>query len=212
LRFGAASRIATLDFQLNGFVTRKCDDEHVANEVLLGLIAVCGVLATPVVSYVISRQSANDLRANIDKEIVIIRKLAPGSPEVAKLEAHVTSSIDKLIERDERRARLIDVVRSAGPLPLLWLLIVIFSVWRQHPPAGWSASIEVVYWTIVVVFALAALRYSWTLLKLTLFVARHWIEMMSHKIDLRIRLFKLKRLGRSNRKIIGKLELDFISK
>lgn len=56
-------------------------------EVVTALIVVSGVVLTQFVTYLISRQNANDLRVNISREIDIIRKLQPGTEEASKLEA-----------------------------------------------------------------------------------------------------------------------------
>jgi hypothetical protein len=90
----------------------------VPSEVLVAAIITVG--GTQFGAYLISRQNANDLRVNIDREVDIIRKLQPGAEETAKLEAHVRASVAKLIYRDERRERLFDVTRRFAPLTLVW--------------------------------------------------------------------------------------------
>ena len=98
-------------------------------EIEVALIAGGFAVIQVVVSYLTSRQTANDLRTNIGRDIEIVRKLRPDSDEVARLESHIAENIADLITRDERRARLGDIVRSIGPALLLAVVAGSLTQW-----------------------------------------------------------------------------------
>ncbi|GAB3227076.1 hypothetical protein [Mycolicibacterium hippocampi] len=131
-------------------------------EVVVAIIAVCGVVLTQVVTYAISRQNANDLRANIDREVDIIGKLQPTSDEAKKLEAHVRASIGKLIHRDERREQLVDIIWTFAPLFLVSSMLLGLQWWRQRGvPEVIGPGVAVVYYGLFAFWVLLALRYLW---------------------------------------------------
>lgn len=128
----------------------------------VAVITVCGVLFQVIVSYFISRQDANDLHANIDREISIIRKLRPGSPEVKRLEAHLSASISQMIERDECRARTVDLIRSFGPLPVIYLIIWALDTWRSHGvPEGLRGMVSGTLYGLIAVWIFLSILFLW---------------------------------------------------
>lgn len=138
--------------------------QMVDTKIVVALIAVAGVVTQVVVTYLINRQSANDLRTNIAREIEIISKLRPGSDEVAVLESHVRKSINELMARDERRDRNSEIIRSAAPTQLVaWSAYGLY-VWLRHgPPQILRPLVWGVFWPLVAVAVLLTLRVYWQL-------------------------------------------------
>lgn len=133
---------------------------------MVALIAVGGVVLTQFVTYLISRQNANDLRVNISREIDIIRKLQPSTEETSKLEAHVRASVAELIYRDERREQLAELIWTFAPLILASAAVVGLGVWRQHGvPAMLGPTVAILYYSLGAISAWLFLRYLWGLLK-----------------------------------------------
>ncbi|GAB5897005.1 MULTISPECIES: hypothetical protein [Mycobacteriaceae] len=86
-----------------------------STEITVGLIAAISVVVNLVLGHVLAnRRTADNLRAAIEREIDIARKLRPGSPEVEALENHITRSIKRLIVNDERRDENYLFLRSGG--------------------------------------------------------------------------------------------------
>jgi hypothetical protein len=134
----------------------------VSKEIVVALIAVSGVVLTQFVTYVLGRQARRDLRANIDREIDILRKLRPESNEAGKLEKHITWSIDDLIWRDERRERLSNVGRNFGPLLVIGWALWALGIWRNHGvPKDLSSLITSVYWGLFANFVLIGGLLIW---------------------------------------------------
>jgi hypothetical protein len=77
-------------------------------QVVAAIIAVSGVLIQVLVTYLISRQGANDLRVGIDRELSILTRLDPKTVEAEKLNAHVRANINALVSRDIRREVLVE--------------------------------------------------------------------------------------------------------
>lgn len=126
------------------------------------LIAVTGVGIQVLVSYLISRQTANDIRANIAREIDIVAKLRFGSPEAVKLEDHVSSSIDELLTRDRRRKINGELLRSFAPLPTALLLIAGTRAWRTHGILlELRTLVEVAYWALLLTTVILGVRFLW---------------------------------------------------
>ncbi|MBJ7341619.1 hypothetical protein [Mycolicibacterium sp.] len=167
--------------------------------VAVALIAVGGVVLTQFVTYLISRQSASDLRTNIDREIEIIRKLQPGSTEATKLEAHIKASIEKLVYRDQRREQLADVVATFAPLMIVTFAAMGFQSWREHGvPHMLRPTVTVIYWGLFAMSAWLFLRYIWQLAKLMFAYLRVFSRLtFSHVRLLRARL----RLWRAQRRL-----------
>ncbi len=114
------------------------------------------------VSYLISRQTANDIRTNIAREIDIIAKLRSGSPEAVKLEGHVSSSVDELLMRDRRRRQNGELWWSFAPLPAALLLIAGMRAWRTHGvPVELRALVEGAYWGLLLVTVTLGVRFLW---------------------------------------------------
>lgn len=129
-------------------------------EVIAALIAAGAVIFTQLVTYAISRQSARDLRVNIDREIEIIKKLRPESDEAKQLERHVKASIAKLITRDERREQLLDILATSAPIPLLAAATLGLGFWRERGvPTGLSPLVTMLYWGI---FGLLLCQAGWS--------------------------------------------------
>jgi hypothetical protein len=119
------------------------------------------------VTYLISRQNANDLRVNVDREIEIIRKLQSSTAEASKLEAHVSASVDKLIYRDERRERLFDVISRFAPLILVSSAALGLQVWRRYgAPEVLGLPVAIVYYALYAIGGWLLGRYVWGLLRL----------------------------------------------
>jgi hypothetical protein len=135
----------------------------VLKDVVVALITVGG---TQFVTYLISRQNANDLRVNISREIEIIRKLQPGT-EASTLEAHVKAGVAKLIYRDEGREQLLEVLWRFAPLILVSAAGCGLQLWRhQGVPAMLGPAVAILYYGLVAMTGWLFLRYVWGLLKL----------------------------------------------
>lgn len=144
-----------------------------SEKIVVGLLVFGGVVLTQAVGYLISRQAANDVRANIDREIDIIRKLRPGTTEATLLEAHVSDSVAKLIYRDKRRQQLTDLFRSFAPLLLVLAAANGMEVWQQHGvPERLKVPVAVAYYTLLAAMVLFSVRYLWDLLKIAYLYTR----------------------------------------
>lgn len=142
-------------------------------EVVVALIAVAGVSLTQMVTYAISRQNANDLRVNIDREINIIRKLHPGSEEAVKLVNHIKASVSKLIYRDERREQLAELVRSLAPIVVLGVIVAALDWWRRDGvPELLSLAVAIVFYGLFVMWAWLTLVYVWQVIRLLIVSAQ----------------------------------------
>jgi hypothetical protein len=151
-------------------------------KIVVALIAVAGVVTQVVVTYLINRQSANDLRTNIAREIDIIQKLRPDSSEATTLEGHVRKSISELIARDERRDRIRSIIATFGPLPLIGLVLWGLRVWGQHGiPKDLVVPVHLIAGLLagfclgtVFVLAWQVLRFFYLISKLSLSHVRLW--------------------------------------
>ncbi len=138
-------------------------------EIWVALIAVVGVLTQVLLTYLVSRQSANDLRTNIDRQIEIVRKLNPGSSAAIKLEQHIDVSLDELITRDTRRWAISRVAWSSAPGPALGLALWGIYVWNKHgipedlryPVVGLSGFLLGLLGGVVVVTIVQIARVVW---------------------------------------------------
>jgi DNA-directed RNA polymerase specialized sigma24 family protein len=83
----------------------------VKTEIAVALIAATGVGVQATVSYLVNRRTAIDLRTNIGREIDIVRKLQPSSPEAQQLETHIKDAVEKLISTEQKRDSASAVVR-----------------------------------------------------------------------------------------------------
>jgi Flp pilus assembly protein TadB len=138
----------------------------VDTKIVVALIAAGAVVTQVVVTYLVNRQSANDLRTNIAREIDIIRKLSPDSGEVTKLDGHVRKSINDLIARDERRDRTSEIIWTVGPLQVTGFAIYGLSVWIQHGlPKDLRVLILALFWALVVICGVLGLRFYWQVLR-----------------------------------------------
>lgn len=89
--------------------------QPVSTDITVGLIAAIAVVVNLVLGHIlVNRRTADNLRAAIEREIDITRKLRPGSPEVEALETHITQSIKRLIVNDERRDETYLFLRAGG--------------------------------------------------------------------------------------------------
>jgi hypothetical protein len=148
----------------------------VSNEIVVALIAVSGVVLTQLVTYILGRQSRRDLRANIDREIDIVRKLRPASAEANKLEKHIKSCIDDLIWRDERREQLGDVGRNFGPIIVLGFAVGALGVWREHGvPKDFNVLVSSAYWGLAINFAVLVLQSVWKGARYAYWRVRLWM-------------------------------------
>jgi hypothetical protein len=136
-------------------------------KIVVALIAVAGVVTQVVVTYLINRQSANDLRTNIAREIDIIQKLRPDSSEAMTLEGHVRKSIRELIARDERRDLISSIIATFGPLPLIGLVLWGLRVWGQHGiPKDLVVPVQIIAGFLVGFGIGAAFLLAWQVLRL----------------------------------------------
>ncbi|MDF3336001.1 hypothetical protein P3H80_01130 [Mycolicibacterium septicum] len=176
-------------------------------EVLVALIAVGGVMFTQLITYIISRQSARDLRVNIDREIEIIKKLRSDSAEAQQLERHVKASIQKLIERDERRERLVSALMTAAPVPILTAVSLGVGVWREHTDSPTlQAFLAVVFWGIFGLILGLATWSVWGSIKNIYSFAQYWVPTVRRKQVMRRRVKKSqRRLAKTQR---GAQELE----
>jgi hypothetical protein len=162
----------------------------VVKEVVVALITVGG---TQFVTYLISRQNANDLRVNISREIDIIRKLQPGTEEASKLEAHVRANVAKLIYRDELREQLAEAIWRFAPLTLVSAAALGLQVWRHHGvPAMLGLPVAIVYYALFAITGWLFGRYVFGLLKLAYFYTRLGVRWTQVGV-LRIKHWWLKR-------------------
>ena len=105
-----------------------------------------GILLT---TYLVRRQAANDLRANIDREIEIAKKLRPDSGEVRMLELHISKSISALIGRESRRESNSETFAVTSTILGTSVALYALDFWRRHGvPELLHTPVEVVYWTL----------------------------------------------------------------
>lgn len=151
-------------------------------EVVAALIAVGGVIFTQLITYAISRQSARDLRVNIDREIEIIKKLRPGSDEAQRLELHVKASIDKLIARDERREQLLEILATSAPIPVLAAAALGLGFWREHGvPPGLSPLVTMLYWGLFGLLLYQVWLSGWRFGKFLFAFLQAWVHVMRRR-------------------------------
>ncbi|CAN5223798.1 hypothetical protein BH11ACT6_BH11ACT6_05180 [soil metagenome] len=182
-----------------------------STEVKVALIAAAAVFVQVVVSYLINRQRANDLRANIDREVDIIRKLEPGSPEALRLESHVKASIDKLITRDERREQIGDLLRSAAPLPVLCFTISGLGAWRERGvPEPIEFAVDIFFWALVGVLAAQVLAAVWRAGLVVFGFTEIWVKGFLAKTRTRRRLREGRRTIDGQQKQVDKV-MDIFS-
>lgn len=124
--------------------TRRYRDS-VSTEVLVALIAFGGVAVAQVIAFSVSRLNANDLRVNVDREIDILRKLNPSSPQATALSVHVSERIDELISQNERRSesRLWQGLFKWGVAAAIYAIYV----WYRH---GIPADLQLPVWVVFV--------------------------------------------------------------
>jgi hypothetical protein len=134
----------------------------VPKEAVAALVALGGVIYAQLVTYTINRESAQDLRVDIDREIDIVKKIKADSPEAEPLERHINASIAKLVARDELRERLLAVLATAAPLPFLLLFCSGLYFWLQHgAPVRFRGEITALQWIILIAFLMQSNSYIW---------------------------------------------------
>jgi hypothetical protein len=164
-----------------------------SEKITVALIVFGGVIVTQAVGYLIARQAANDLGANIDREIDIIRKLRPGTTEVTSLEAHVKASIAKLIYRDKRRQQLTDLIAESAPPLITIALAVGIQAWQQHGiPDLLRVPVNIATYTLFAVTVLFSVRYLWDLLKYVSLYTRTGLS-FARFVKARVRLWWMQR-------------------
>ena len=166
----------------------------VPKEVVVALIAVGGVILTQLVTYTISRQGARDLRLNISREIDIIKKLRADSTEAKLLEAHVKTSIEKLITRDERRELILQTLMTAAPAPVIVVAVYGLGAWKAHGvPEALNPLVTFVYWFLIGGLAYLSVRTVWGAARIIWTLVRGWASITWAKFTMRRRLRKLRR-------------------
>jgi hypothetical protein len=134
-------------------------------DIWVALLAVAGVITQVVVTYLISRQSANDLRANIGRDIDIAGNL-PSEDDATKLRNDIGAEIDALIARDEHREREGEILRSVVPIPLVVLVLWELALWREQGlPADLSGPVWVAFWFFIVLGVLIVGRSASEILR-----------------------------------------------
>ena len=142
------------------------------SQVVAAIIAVSGVLIQVMVTYRVSRQSANDQHTNIERELGILAKLDPNTDEAKKLDGHIRASIDALAARDLHREELVDGLAAYASLYAVFLAFYGLGIWRRHGvPQDLRPLIDGVYWGLIAPMALS----GWQLLKYYYRGVRRWI-------------------------------------
>ena len=150
-------------------------------EIVVALIGAGALSVQVVANYLINRQSANDLRTNIDREIDIIRKLRPGSDEARKLQEHVSTSINNMIDRDQRRDLASENLRISGLSVVVALAFYGLGVWREHGvPKDLRVIVDVLYWGLI----LLLLAILWQAARYYYFTIRRWFRIWRAKREI----------------------------
>lgn len=130
--------------------------------VIAAIIAVSGVLIQVTVTYLISRQSANDKSSGIERQLNILAMLDPKSDEAKQLDEHVRADIRSLVTRDLDREIAVE-----GLVIFVSFYVVFFAryglgVWLEHGvPQDIHPIVFGMYWGILGPLALI----SWQVLK-----------------------------------------------
>ncbi|MCB0929864.1 MAG: hypothetical protein KDB70_18595 [Mycobacterium sp.] len=95
----------------------------IAGAVVIGQVFLGNHLAT-------ARES-RDLRAAIERDIDILRKLRPGTYEARVLEHHVSRGIARSVKEDEMRFILAPLVKLKAPTVIVLVLMFALAVWQS---------------------------------------------------------------------------------
>jgi hypothetical protein len=122
----------------------------VDTKAVVALIAVAAVALQVAVSYLLSRQTDNDLRRNIGRDIDLVRALRPNSDEVTELEGHVRKSIGDLIAHDERGKHLRATLSTLASLQIVVLAVWALTLWRERGiPGPLQPVLDIAYWVLI---------------------------------------------------------------
>jgi hypothetical protein len=141
-------------------------------QVVAAIIAVSGVLIQVMVTYRVSRQSANDQHTNIERELGILAQLDPHTDEAKKLDGHIRANINALAGRDLHREELVEALAAYASLYVVFLAFYGLGIWRRHGvPQDIRPLVDGFYWGLLAPMALSA----WQLLKYYYRGVRRWI-------------------------------------
>jgi hypothetical protein len=142
-------------------------------QIWVTLLTIAGALGgTWLGTWLVGRQAAKDLRANISREIEILAKLRPDSEEAKLLDANIRKNISDLVAQGEQRRRRAQQDTTNVRLFLTFGLIGValgqMGSWRIR--GFWEplhAVLEGVFWSLLIVYALLLIRVlviavSWT--------------------------------------------------
>lgn len=161
---------------------------HMADAVGPALIAAAGVLVQASVTYWISRNSAKDMRLNIDRELTILGKLDPESSEAKKLDEHVRANIRKLTRRDFIRDIAVEGLVRLGFLYVVLAAWFGLDFWRAHAGLSQRPIVDGLTWALVVpllatigsalhyFYGLGRLGYSLAHLRYMIWNNRRWLK------------------------------------
>lgn len=108
-------------------------EKEIVAAIIAGAVTLLGIVLG---QFLLRRQAAKDLRAIIDREIDIVRRLRPDSEEAYLLEAHISKSIKLLIRSETNRGLLAKHVRPVLYLIAASLLVLGLLQWRSHVDLG----------------------------------------------------------------------------
>ncbi|MCA1007013.1 heme biosynthesis HemY N-terminal domain-containing protein [Rhodococcus hoagii] len=74
-----------------------------STEVTVALIAASAAVVGPLVTWIIARQTRSDERADIVRDLEILKNLNPASPQYEKLDKRVATNVDRLVNEQDRR-------------------------------------------------------------------------------------------------------------
>jgi hypothetical protein len=121
------------------------------------VVALIGAGALLAGQLLVRRQATKDLRANIDRDVNIVRRLNPESAEAKLLEQHIRSNIVKLITRERRQTP--NEIWVFGSFSVTSFAIAGLGWWRGHGvPEVLRVPVEVFYWFLWVVYAVLLVR------------------------------------------------------
>lgn len=142
-------------------------------EIWVTLLTVVGaLLGTWLTTWLVGRQSARDLRTNVDRDIEILSKLKSDSEEAKLLSQNISKGIAELVGQDDQRRRRAQQDYSAswlfGLFSVTSFAVVGLATWRSQ--GFWEPlryPLEGIYWGLWFAYAILLIRVllrllSWT--------------------------------------------------
>lgn len=142
-------------------------------QIWVTLLTIAGALGgTWLGTWLVGRQAAKDLRANISREIEILSKLRPESDEARLLDGNIRKNVSDLVAQDDlRRYRArqdTSVTWTLGFFSLMSMAVGLMASWRTNgfwPPL--RSTLEGIYWGMWLFYALLLVRVLWIVLSWT---------------------------------------------